>query len=601
MKKTTFILIILIILGFLLRITVAINMGYAADDVTHAIHAINFTKSGKLADYSQSSSLWHYTTDVFYKIFGVGQFSSRIPSIIFGTLSILLIFLLTKEFFGKKAGIIAALLLATSPFHLKFTISEMDVMASFFVLISIFLFVKAIKTENNLKFIISGIFLGLGILTKLYPLLFIPVLVIFGLYKNYKIKGKIFDKKIIKGLILFLGVAFIFCIPMLANNYLLYKDKGIMDFIFTQSLGLGKEKAAQFYSWDAGWGAKHDWKGFFLGNSRYVPTKTPASLHALGYVLFSDYIVFILGVLGLAYCCFKKRSYLLLFCLIFLFVFSYLASIILLSKHYLFLLIFLIPPAAVLISKIPIRLRYIMIFILVFNLIFLGYNSPYTPTHFYGTNAIAKTIDFKDKNIGENSLIVLDSRIYRARTHWISYNRPYLEGTQFIQIVNIQDQIPGEIQPIDVYYIECVIDDCGWGGISKQPELNQSMEYLTLWFNQTGNLIAEINEPNRNKFYYPIISNKNKMNMMNIYKAKLNLKSGILDIANQPKNWFLYNVGYVPKGSAFDDYEVNGFFDKTLDKFAHLIIWVSLILAFASSFYVIYLVWKEVKDEPPKK
>ena len=291
-----------------------------------------------------------------------------------------------------------------------------------------------------------------------------------------------------------------------------------------------------------------------------------------------------------------------------LFIFPYLATIILLPKHYTFMPILLTPLAASFIinicenynrkkrnqeNKNSLRLRYLAIAILIFSVIYLGFAPESTMQHVYGKSSTVQFIDFKNNNINNADLIVLDSRIYRGRINWMAYGKPYLEGIDFIEIVNNQDQIPGNYIPIKVYYVECVVDDCGWGTVKDQPEFNQSMEQLTEFFRTNGSLIKSIEEPYKKMPYYPIIYENNRVNDINIYYKIIYLKPQTLLLAVQPKNWFHYNIGHFPKGGEFDDYSVRSLFDRILDKFAHLIIYISIILAFLSVIFLIYLLFKK--------
>jgi len=602
-KKMTFYLIVIFILALFLRIIAAINLSVSADDMHFVTHAINFFSSGKLVTYDQSAGLWPAFTSIIYSIFGFTQFSSRFAAILFGSLSVIAIFLLSREFFGEKIALISAFLLAISPFHIKNTLAEMDVMVMFFVLVGMFLFVYASRVQKKRYFVLSGLFIGLAVYTKVYVLLFIPSLIIFALYKNYKSTKSILNKKLFWKLFVFIVAIFIFCIPSLTHNYLLYKDKGIMDFMYTNTLGFGVNESAQYYSWDAGWQAKHDWSGLFFGNSPHTAGRStlPLLLVTSGFALFGDPLVFLFGIFGLIFIfAFRKqyKDYAILFILSILFILPFLASIIPLSKHFLFLTLFLIPSAAQfateILSRVKVkfsnfRLRHLLIIILAFNLLYLGINVSSSQTHFYGESAIAQAISFKDSNIKSNDLVVVDSRFYRGRVNWMAYGKPYLEGTEFIQVANSQSNLSGEPVPIDIYFFECVSDDCGWGSISKQPEFNQSMEGLTSFFKERGNLIATISEPDRDKIYYPLVF-RNKIDSINVYKATLNLKPAVLSMAKQPKNWFLYNIGYAPKESAFDYYNVYGFFSELLNKFARWIEIFALILSFLSLIYVFYLI-----------
>ena len=600
-KKPAFYLIIILLLGFILRLIAAQDLTVSADDMHHVTHAINFYSAGRLITYDQSSGLWHAFTSIIYKLLGTTQFASRFAALLFGVFSILIIYLLSKEFFDEKTSLITAFLLAIAPFHIENTVAEMDVMAIFFALTSMLLFVKALKTNKSVAFAISGIFLGLAIYTKVYPLLFIPSLMLYFIYIQKKHQKKVITKENTKRIIVFLIFVFIFAIPALTHNYLLYKDKGFLDLQFTRTLGLGKSISAPYYSWDHQFDAKNDWRGLILGNSSNSASKQPTLLNAIGFIRTSDPIVFYLAIIGIIILLFikKESNYIIFFLLSIIFVLPFLASIILLPKHYIFLEILLMPLAASSLNYMnkkfsKLKIKPVLIILLIISLILLGLPSIpriFSPNTypFYGKSNIGQLIEFKDKNIPQDALIISDSRIYRGRINWYSQGRPYLEGAEFVQLVNSQEKFSGNIQTVEVYYIECIPDDCGWGTIKDQPEFNASMEYLTDLFKKNGKLLKTISEPIENKPYYPIFTANNKENIVNIYSMKIQLKDSILIFANQPKEWFLYTIGYQPIEKQFDYYQVNGLLDKLLDKIAHLIVTLSLVLAFISPFYVIYL------------
>ena len=601
MKKITFYLILIFLLGFILRLIAAINLSVSADDMHFVTHAINFFSADRLITYDQSSGLWFAFTSIIYNIFGLTQLTSRLAALIFGSFSILVLYLLTREFFNEKISLIAAFLLAIAPFHIKYTVAEMDVMAMFFVLLGMFLFIRALKSDKLRYFAISGIFIGLAIYTKVYPLLFIHSLLLFFIYYKRKQKLPIITKENIKKIVIFLFVIFIFTIPALTHNYLLYKDKGFLDLQFTRTLGLGKDISAQYYSWDVQFERKNSWAGLIFGDADYGGGGKPLLLVALNYIRNGDPINFYLGLLGLAIILFyrkEKYNYLVFFLLSIFFAIPFLASIILLPKHFIFLELLLIPMGALAINEINNKIstklkingmKFIIILLLVTFLIFLGLPKTATSAHFYGKSHIAQMIEFRDENIPENALIVMDSRIYRGRIHWTSQERPYLEGTEFINILNNQDQFPGNVISVEIYYFECIIDDCGWGTIKDQPDFNASMESLTDFFKQNGQIVKSISEPDRGESYYPLISNNKQIELINIYSARIQIKESVLALASQPKNWFLYNIGYEPKHEQFDYYQTKGFLDITLDKLAHWVVLLALILAFLSPLYVIYL------------
>jgi len=351
MKRRTFYLLLIFMLAFILRLVAAINLGVAADDMHHTLHAVDFLKQGRLITYDQSSGLWHSFTDITYRTFGVSQLTSRFSALLFGSFSIFLIYFISREFFNEKISLIAAFILATAPFHIKHTIAEMDVMAMFFVLLSMYLFIRALKSDKTRYYIFSSIAMGLAIYTKVYPLLFIPSFLLYFAYFNKKLKKKIVSKKNIKTILIFLIFIFIFTIPALTHNYLLYKDKGFLDLQFTRTLNLGRDVSAQYYSWDFQFTAKNDWRGMIFGNSRFRGGEGPSLLwETIMAVARGDPIALFLGVIGILSVLFFKREhlpYVVLFIFSIMFVHPFLASIVPgLSKHFIFLELFLIPLAA---------------------------------------------------------------------------------------------------------------------------------------------------------------------------------------------------------------------------------------------------------------
>lgn len=119
-----------------------------------------------------------YTSIVFIKIFGLNEIGVRSASVLAGLVSVLGMYLLTKEMFGKRVSIIATLLLLFSPWHIIFSRQAND--AGFllpFTIFGLLLFVKGLKNFKYLLF--SASVWGLGIYSYATFSLFAPLYVIF--------------------------------------------------------------------------------------------------------------------------------------------------------------------------------------------------------------------------------------------------------------------------------------------------------------------------------------------------------------------------------------------------------------------------------------
>ncbi len=105
--------------------------------------------------------LYAYTLIPSIAVFGLNNFSVRFPSALFGSLTVLVICFLSKELFksmndpgsGKSydpgsMGLLAALLLAISPWHLQFSRAAFEAnLALFLVLTGTLFFIKALKKQ----------------------------------------------------------------------------------------------------------------------------------------------------------------------------------------------------------------------------------------------------------------------------------------------------------------------------------------------------------------------------------------------------------------------------------------------------------------------
>src|SRR3989344_1162032 len=63
-------------------------------------------------------ALFFYLPAALVKVFGIGAWQMHMASVIVGTLSVLAIYFATQVYFGRLAGVFAALFLATSSWHL---------------------------------------------------------------------------------------------------------------------------------------------------------------------------------------------------------------------------------------------------------------------------------------------------------------------------------------------------------------------------------------------------------------------------------------------------------------------------------------------------
>jgi mannosyltransferase len=129
------------------------------DEVYTVLHSIQPTLQG-------SKPVWYLITHLSISSLGISEWSARLPSAITGTLAIPVTYLLLRRICGSQAAMIAALLIAVSPWHLYWSQN-----ARFYILVSlltsmaILIFYRALE-ENRLPYLLGSILLfGLAVIS----------------------------------------------------------------------------------------------------------------------------------------------------------------------------------------------------------------------------------------------------------------------------------------------------------------------------------------------------------------------------------------------------------------------------------------------------
>ncbi|MCX6765577.1 MAG: glycosyltransferase family 39 protein [Candidatus Moranbacteria bacterium] len=149
------------------------------------------------------------------KIFGNTILGIKFWSILFGTLTVLGIYLLTKELFrSTRSGLIAAYLLAFSFWAINFSrISFRAIMVPFLLTFSFYFLFRGLRTKHYLNFILAGLIFGLGFHT--YIAFRIAPLILVSLFIILLINRKNFLKENWKPIIVFAIAILVVVSPML--------------------------------------------------------------------------------------------------------------------------------------------------------------------------------------------------------------------------------------------------------------------------------------------------------------------------------------------------------------------------------------------------
>ena len=220
-------LVLVLILAFVIRFfdLSRLPAGLHWDEQDTGYQAYSLLKTGK--DYFGNSlplflhSIADYRTPVFIyanvvpvSIFGLTPFSVRISSVIFGLLSVILIYILARRIIRHpQASWLAALTLALSPWHFLYSRQSVECNVMLVMLLTAMCaFYAGLKKPR--WFMISALFFGLSVASYSPAKFFTPLLMLALVFLYRKIVFKQSLKIIVSSVVLFSLIA----VPIVADG-----------------------------------------------------------------------------------------------------------------------------------------------------------------------------------------------------------------------------------------------------------------------------------------------------------------------------------------------------------------------------------------------
>ncbi|MFA9289414.1 MAG: glycosyltransferase family 39 protein [Weeksellaceae bacterium] len=198
--KTHIILLILFLIGFALRFSsISQQLSYWNDESHAAFFARAITQTGIPQTPSGSGTGiyqlgFYYVTALFFKLFGITELSGRLPSVLIGSLLIIVIFWITKKVSDTKSAFLASFLMAFSQIQLAWSTQLRPyIWLELFSLAVLYFSYKALSSkkmvEKNIIFasfsaLISAFFHGTGLIN----LAFISIVFIYKCIRDKQYK-----------------------------------------------------------------------------------------------------------------------------------------------------------------------------------------------------------------------------------------------------------------------------------------------------------------------------------------------------------------------------------------------------------------------------
>lgn len=245
-NKNIFVLTIIIIIAAVLRFWQLGNIPISPDwdEAALGYNAYSIMETGRdeygkllpvvlrsFDDYKPA--LYAYLTIPFIKVFGLNVFAVRLPSVVFGILTVLAAYFLAIELFKKwemssRIALLASFLLAISPWHIQFSRIAFEANVGLALTVfSILFFLKGLKKPwfLSLSLILMGFNLYVYQSEKVLTPLLLLVLIILFIKQLLKIK-----KYFISALLLAFFISLPFTIFTLTNKDAFARARGVSIF-----------------------------------------------------------------------------------------------------------------------------------------------------------------------------------------------------------------------------------------------------------------------------------------------------------------------------------------------------------------------------------
>ncbi len=262
MKNKIYPLVATVCLGFFLRVhqLQANPPGFYSDEASYAYNAYSILKTGKdehgvflpitaeaFGDFKLPVML--YSIVGSFALFGASEWTARLPGVLYGTGTIVAVYLLMRELRREKENdylsLLAALFLAITPAHIFVSRGTWELTpALFYITIGTVFFLKAIHAKIGSAFsrgyyVLAVTSFALSLYAYNSARVFVPLfgLSLIGIYRK-EIMKQLQSRATLITICLSLVLAFIFCLPILkairtpevtqrAKYISIFYDKGV--------------------------------------------------------------------------------------------------------------------------------------------------------------------------------------------------------------------------------------------------------------------------------------------------------------------------------------------------------------------------------------
>lgn len=212
------------------------NMSIQWDEITHLNGGALLLRGDAQTYFGLNAfypPMYDLTTAVFFGVGGISVFTGRLVSVVFSLLSVYAVFEFARRIYGVKTALVASALLAVMPGYVWLSrMAMIETMLVFFFTVSAMFFFLWLREDKTLFLLLSGLALGLGVLTKYQAVVLAAVML-----TSMVILGRGCLRKRLRKIPLLIIVAVAVIVPWVLVSYQLYASKMLEQWLYALNVG----------------------------------------------------------------------------------------------------------------------------------------------------------------------------------------------------------------------------------------------------------------------------------------------------------------------------------------------------------------------------
>ncbi len=224
---------------------IGVNDIWIPNESFYAESAMEMVKSGNYLDVYYNYTprfnkppMTYWLVAASYKIFGISEFSARLPVVVLSFFSVVLTYLIARKIFCKRTSVFSAMVMVLSlQFIVNSRYASPENVLTFFFTFTLYFFIKGYKERRFLFIFLSYFALGLTVLTKGYPYILIIGGIVFlyiCLENSFNLRKVLTDLRFLR---LHIGIPLVLAVGFWWYLYMYFKfGRQFLDVLMTETL-----------------------------------------------------------------------------------------------------------------------------------------------------------------------------------------------------------------------------------------------------------------------------------------------------------------------------------------------------------------------------